>query len=246
MRSESFRQERAPVDLSQTVSWTNESGLTVPAFGVVQLTAITDEAYEAVQPATTAGLFFVNGPVSVAASIRGESFLWTRPQRVKCSETGLAVGDIVGPVAGSWEMSTAGTGFMIMVPPSSGVAIVERTGGSGGGAAEGDCCCPCTCIEEGDITVDGVETTSRWAVTFSLDIEEVQANGSLVLPAATHYLDWDGANWVKTVTSEMTAKYTSGTDATGDTTMTGVLTLRKNESGKTTLKLVFTGTVPPE
>lgn len=245
MRSGSVRQERAPVDFSQLVSWTNESGLTVPAFGVVQLTAITDEAYEAVRPTTTEGLFFVNGPVSVAASIRGESYLWSRPQRVKCSEAGLAVGDVVGPEAGSWEMSSAGTGFMIMVPPDSGVAIVERSGGSGGAAAT-DCCCPCTCIDEGDIDVDGVETSSRWAVPIPAEVEEVQANGSLVLPAATHYLDWDGTVWKKTVTSEMTAKYTSGADATGDTTMTGVLTLRKNDGGFTTLKLVFTGTVPPE
>ena len=116
-----------------------------------------------------------------------------------------------------------------------------------GGAGAADCCCACTCIDNGDIEVDGLETSSRWAVQLNT-VTEVQANGSLVLPAADHYLDWDsGAGyWIKTVTPEMTAAYTSGNDATGATTMTGTLILRKDDGGYTTLKLAFTGTVPAE
>ena len=131
-------------------------------------------------------------------------------------------------------------------PPVRRTFWLLQAGGSGGGAAS-DCCCPCTCIDEGDIEVDGLETTSRWAVALN-EIREVQANGSLILPAGTYYLDWSAgpAYWIDDVSAAMTAVYTSGNDATGATTMTGTLILRKSDGGYTTLKLTFTGTVPVE
>lgn len=237
---------RSASDLSNVVSWLNDAGETVPAYGVVEMTAISSGIMTAGKPSGTAGLFYTNGHITVADGVHGESRLWSTPQRVKCSEAGLFVGDVVGPTAGSWEMSTSGTGFVIMVPPSSGVAIVERIGGSGAAAAS-DCCCGCTCIDEGDIEVDGLETTSRWAVRLN-EIREVQANGSLVLPAGDYYLNWSAGDgyWVDDVSAAMTAQYTSGNDATGDVTMTGTLILRKDDGGYTTLKLTFTGTVPAE
>ena len=132
----SSSRNRSAVDLSAVVPWKNESGETIPAYGVVQLRTnydTTNKVSKATKPDSTEGLFYVNGMVSVEATKQGESFVWNRP-RVVLLDGNPTVGDTVGPVEGQWYMSTDGTGFKVLrQADENGKGVVVQAGGSGGG-----------------------------------------------------------------------------------------------------------------
>jgi hypothetical protein len=131
----SSSRNRSAVDLSAVVPWKNESGETIPAYGVVQLRTnydTTNKVSKATKPDSTEGLFYVNGMVSVEATKQGESFVWNRP-RVVLLDGNPTVGDTVGPVEGQWYMSTDGTGFKVLRQAEEGRGVVVQAGGSGGG-----------------------------------------------------------------------------------------------------------------
>lgn len=123
------RGNRQQLDLSATVPWENTSGETVPAFGVVQLRSNFSTTSKASKPNAGTGLFFANGPVTVAASAFGESLVWNKPRKVLVSGT-LSVGDEVGPVDGQWYMSAEGAGWRVLHQPVSNVAVVLKDGGT--------------------------------------------------------------------------------------------------------------------
>lgn len=128
-------QHRTTAGMGDALRWTNTSGETIPAYGVVQLRTNFSLGYnQASKPNSGTGLFYANGAVAVLDTKKGESLLWNRPRLVKVDGS-PSVGDEVGPVSGSWSMSDAGTGFCVMHQPVDGVAAVERVGagGSGGG-----------------------------------------------------------------------------------------------------------------
>lgn len=105
----------------------------MPAYGVVQFrTPFTLELSQADKPNSGTGLFFANGPVDVAAGKAGESLLWNRP-RLVLLDSAATVGDMVGPVADSWEMSTSGSGFCVIHQPIAGVGTVVQVGGGSRG-----------------------------------------------------------------------------------------------------------------
>jgi hypothetical protein len=123
------RQSRGDVDLSDVVPWLNVSGESIPAHAVIQLrTNFASGLSQASKPDSSSGIFFTNGPASVGVDGKGESLLWNRPRRVMVNET-LAVGDEVGPVEGSWEMTTGGSGFRVIHQDDSGIATVLSVGG---------------------------------------------------------------------------------------------------------------------
>ena len=124
---------RTTTKLGDVIRWNNAAGEAVPAYGVVQLRTDYSAGYsQASKPNDTAGLFFANGQTDIASGGKGESLLWNRP-RVVLLEAGVTVGTEVGPVSGSWSMSTDGTGFRVIHQPVAGVGTVVQVGGSGGG-----------------------------------------------------------------------------------------------------------------
>ena len=135
MTERSQVRNRSAVDLSTVIPWTNDAGAEIPAYGVVQLRTNYDTTSHASKPNDTAGLFFVNGPVPVAATKRGESLTWNRPRTVMLA-AGPLVGDEVGPTTGSWEMSADGTGFRVLKQASGGTGVVVQVGGGSGGSAQ--------------------------------------------------------------------------------------------------------------
>jgi hypothetical protein len=126
---------------------------------------------------------------------------------------------------------------------NQGLEILMGAGGSGGSG------CGCTCIPAGDITVGGIETTSKWTGTFP-SVEEEQANGKIVFPGGTYELIYNSGDgwWYVDVSDDLTAEYSSGNDATSATTMSADIKLRLDDagSGYDTVKLTITGTVPAE
>lgn len=129
------------------------------------------------------------------------------------------------------------TGLHIILP----LSITSGGGGGGGGG------CGCTCIDRGDITVDGVETTSLWSVYLS-EIRDKQTYGDIILPAGYYELEYDegGNYWFLNVGDLLIAQYSSGADATAAVTMDGTLTFYKSNGGRTKLILQITGTVPQD
>jgi len=132
MTDRSREQNRSAVDLSAVIPWVNDAGEEIPAYGVVQLRTDYDTTSHASKPDSTAGLFFVNGPVPIASTKHGESLVWNRP-RVVLLDAAAAVGDEVGPVADSWQMTTVGSGFRVLKQASAGVGVVVQSGGGSGG-----------------------------------------------------------------------------------------------------------------
>lgn len=121
--------DRTARNIGDSVPWKNVSGSTIPAYGVVQFrTNVADGLSQADKPNGSTGLFFSNGPVDVAANKAGESLLWNRP-RLVLLDSAAEVGDVVGPVASSWEMSASGSGFVVIHQAVYGVGTVCQVGG---------------------------------------------------------------------------------------------------------------------
>lgn len=236
---------RGGSNLSDTVKWLNVSGSSVPAYGVVQFRTNFASGYnQASQPDGEIGLYYVNGPVDVADESYGESLGWGQA-RLVLVEGSPTVGTVVGPTDGSWSMSEEGTGFIVMHQPVEGVGtVVQLGGGSGGGSSSGGC--PCTCIDNGDLIVDDIETTSQWSVVMSAQTFK-QTYGNIIFPAGTYVVEWDSGTslWTLDIGADLTAEYLDGSDATADTTMDGTLTLEWAGVGSApSLKLCVDGTVP--
>jgi hypothetical protein len=125
---------RSPFDNSRVMKWKNVSGESVPAYGVVKLSSYVedDDYFEAVKPDGKGSLHFVNGPVAVANDAFGGSQMWDIS---RIGKTSGAFGEVVGPVDGSWEMTTEGTGFVVFSTPDdyAGTAALLKDGGGGGG-----------------------------------------------------------------------------------------------------------------
>lgn len=129
-RSSSF--SRGASDLSDLAKWLNVSGSTIPAYGVVQFKANFAAGYnQASKSNGESGLYFVNGPVDVPNGAHGESLIWNHSRLVLISGD-PDVGEVVGPTAGSWEMSSSGVGFIVLHQPVDGIGAVVQLGGGGG------------------------------------------------------------------------------------------------------------------
>jgi hypothetical protein len=152
---------RSRIDLSRVVPWQNADSEEVPAYGVVQLRDDRTTVSQARKPDAGEGLFFVNGPVPVAATKRGESLLWSHPQWALIDGT-VTVGDEIGPVADQWYMSSEGTGFRVLMQPVGGVGKVVMVGGGSGG-----CHRIWFTIESVDCFEDGSKVLSVSAIYYS-------------------------------------------------------------------------------
>ena len=86
--------------------------------------------------------------------------------------------------------------------------------------------CACTCIDEGDIEVQGIITTSVWSVTVPA-VRFEQTHGTITLPAGTYIITYNTGTgtWVLDVGDDLVAVYNDGSDATVDTTMDGTLSM---------------------
>lgn len=108
-------------------------------------------------------------------------------------------------------------------------------------------CCECTCIQYGDMSVDGKRTTSQWSVKLET-VREQQTNGYLILGGGTFTLSYSSGidAWTTSLSSgDITAINLSGSgvnDLVPD--RSGTLTFRRNDNGYTTLTLNMIGTIP--
>jgi len=125
-----------------------------------------------------------------------------------------------------------------LMPEVPSAAVSSSSSGSAG--------CPCVCLDAGNLTVDGIETTSQWSVALSAQ-KFKQTYGIITLPAGSYIVVWDSGSslWTLDVSASLTAAYLDGSDATADTTMDGTLTLEWAGVGSApSLKLCVDGTIP--
>jgi len=156
---------RSPFDNSRVMKWKNVSGESVPAYGVVKLSSYVedDDYFEAVKPDGKGSLHFVNGPVAVANDAFGGSQMWDIS---RIGKTSGAFGEVVGPVDGSWEMTTEGTGFVVFSTPDdyAGTAALLKDGGGGSGGGHtmwfviADVLCP----DGYEVTQNTIRVTPLW------------------------------------------------------------------------------------
>lgn len=118
-----------PREILRPVTWLNDSGETVPRFGMVEVESYSeaDREYTIVKPrlnfevpAISGPLYFCNGEEEVGPYLRGASDGFDDgPQHVlvDMESSSKPVGTTVGPVAGSWYVGVIGTGFQLSHPP---------------------------------------------------------------------------------------------------------------------------------
>jgi hypothetical protein len=123
---------------------------------------------------------------------------------------------------------------------------IRPRGGVNASASAGSC--PCECIEQGDAIVNGIETTLRWTVKMTKNEVFNQEFGSITFPSGDYLLTLDTETdiWSLDIGDFLTAAYTSGADATEDTTMDGELTMGFDAYGVPYVSLCVDGEVPEE
>lgn len=114
----------------------------------------------------------------------------------------------------------------------------------GGGSTTTTSGCACTCIDDGDIEVNGIITTSQWRVIMPTT-EFRGTYGTIVFPGGTYVIIYDSGSetWVLDIGDYLTAEYNDHTDATADTTMDGEITMTWDGS-EAEVKLCVDGDVP--
>lgn len=122
---QSFPQE----DRRHLINWRNDSGETVPAFGIVQATSFDEDelVYSIDKPGAVGDLFFVNGPQSVDDGDYGDSMLWEHGPVALIEEGSTTPSSMVGPIEDSWKLGH-GTRFQMLTTISNGVAGVTTAG----------------------------------------------------------------------------------------------------------------------
>lgn len=117
-------------------------------------------------------------------------------------------------------------------------------GGGGGTTTTSSSGCGCTCIDNGDIEVNSIITSSKWSVTVP-KVTVDQTYGRITLPSGTYVIEYDsGSNtWILDIGDQLTATYNDGTDATADATLDGTITMSWGTSAAS-ISVCIDGTVP--
>ena len=123
--------------LAEIVGWKPPTNLTVPAYGVVKLSAFADGIFTTVKPDGAEGIYYVNGPVDTPLNAYSSSIMWIRAQPVLFDPAAdVSVGDACGPVEDEWFMSDEGSGWRIFIEPNSDdIAFVLKEGGGDSGGS---------------------------------------------------------------------------------------------------------------
>lgn len=155
--------------------------------------------------------------------------------------------------AGDYVLQSGDEGPIEILYAASGTGektCVVRFAGSGaaGGGGTSTDPCPCNCVDQGDAIVNEIETTLRFTIKMTKAEVFNQEFGSITLPAGDYMVTLDTMTdiWSLDVGDDLTAKYTSGADATADTTMDGELTMGFDDDGIPYVKLCVDGEVPEE
>lgn len=106
--------------------------------------------------------------------------------------------------------------------------------------------CSCTCIDEGNVEVQGIITTTVWRVTMPT-VRFEQTHGTITLPAGTYIITYSSGTgtWTLDISDDLTATYNDGTDATADTTMDGTLVMSWG-GGVAEVNLCVDGVIPED
>jgi len=105
--------------------------------------------------------------------------------------------------------------------------------------------CPCVCLDNGDIVVNGIATTSIWSVSMSREVFK-GLYGNIIFPNGSYqvvYSEVDGI-WSLDIGDSLTSMYHDESDATADTTMDGTLSMGFDSYGVPYVSLCVDGAVP--
>ena len=233
----------------------NKSSETFPAYGCGRLNSIlsTDDAtgnpvFELVKPDGADGIYVINGPNNIVVDDLGVAFSLNEATVVLIDDGSTATaptfGETCGPTDSRWAATTTGTGLIATGALNNRTIPVDAVSTAGGASTDS---CPCVCLPAGDIIVNGVETTSVWSIRMGTETFR-QTYGSIVFPAGTYTITWDEGlgYWTLDIGDYLTAVYTSGDDATADTTMDGTLTMEWDGYGNPEVRLCVDGEVPEQ
>lgn len=233
----------------------NKSGATFPAYGCGRLSSIlsTDAAtgnpvFELIKPDGEDGIYVINGPnntvndaLGVACSLGDATVALIDDGSVSGAPS---FGDVCGPTNARWALTTTGSGLRATGQLNNRTITVSS---EPAGTATASDSCPCVCLPAGDIIVNGVETTSIWTIRMGAEAFR-QTHGTILFPAGTYSIVYDEGlgYWLLDIGDYLTATYTSGDDATADTTMDGTLVMTWDGYGNPEVRLCVDGTVPEQ
>lgn len=122
--------------MSRLVSVKNTGLLDIPAYGIMEVTDVNILsaniwAMDVQQPSGAGEIFYPNGPVKIR--VGGQQSCQTSfPAWVKYTGGPPSNGDEWGPVSGSFEIQSSGTGFIVLgVDTDKSLAYVKELGGGG-------------------------------------------------------------------------------------------------------------------
>ena len=96
-------------------------------------------------------------------------------------------------------------------------------GSASSGSTSTDAGCGCECIDTPDITVNGIQTTSRWTVTVNKAKKWRSTYGWIELPPGEYIIVWNGTKWYLDIGDSLEAYLTNGTNVTSTTVMDGYI-----------------------
>ena len=236
----------------------NTTGEAWPAFGMARLGAILRydgvnadvPLYALVKPDDAEGIYVVNGASPLANNTEGTAIHYQNAQYVLVKETEDAgVGVTIGAVVDEW---TAGSddgngGQFDAVDEKNAANVITVVSKATGTSVTAASVCGCHCLDEGDIIVNGVETTSKWSVRMVAEVFK-QTYGKIMFPSGDYVLTYDDTAgvWLLDIGDVLTAVYLSGEDATADMELDGTLTMGFDSYGAPYISLCVEGTVPEE
>lgn len=162
------------------------------------------------------------------------------PSSLDMEEAGTSPYSIVTVTNRNVNFSAAAGDLLFII--RSGAEWVPAPSGGGGSTVSPNSCCGC--IDNGNIIVDSIETSSKMNVSLN-DVYLYQSNGYIKLPAGVYELIYSSGSgtWTLDVGDFLVAFYNDGSSATSATTMDATLTFDNAVGGKSQLQLCITGTV---
>jgi hypothetical protein len=204
--------------------------------------------YDLVKPDGQAGIYVVNGVADVPDGKESTAIHYSIAEYVFVDTTVVTVGTAIGAIAGQWYASDADANlgqFYAVDTKNNAIAPVIPIA-SGAVASGGSGVCPCECIDNGDMTHDTIETTTKFTCVLP-SVTMNHPNGKVNFPGreVTVVYDVGLSYWDLDIGDDLTAVNNDDVDVTASSTLSGTAKFYlTGVDNKTKFQLCISGDIP--